>query len=158
MHVFTQNVCEDKSRRSIAKSDFPFIDNSLLEQCQNKRITMGKPDGFIEIEVGETFFDVLKALLARFLSSLLQVLKIVLQIMYFFLSADVLTLSTNRSLYLSQMSLHIPPLFSVDERFKFSYFGPHSHARAVLFPPFRMHFPGSLEFICVNVVAFCIFH
>ena len=117
MHVFTQNVCEDKSRRSIAKSDFPFIDNSLLEQCQNKRITMGKPDGFIEIEVEETFFDVLKALLARFLSSLLQVLKIVLQIMYFFLSADVLTLSTNRSLYLSQMSLHIPPLFSVDERF-----------------------------------------
>ena len=65
MDVFTQNVCEDKSRRTIAKSDFPFIDNSLLEQCQNKRITMGKPDGFIEIEVGETFFDVLKALLAR---------------------------------------------------------------------------------------------
>ena len=79
MHVFTQNVCEDKSRRSIAKSDFPFIDNSLLEQCQNKRITMGKPDGFIEIEVEETF-DVPKALLARILSSLLQVLKIVLQI------------------------------------------------------------------------------
>ena len=59
-------------------------DNSLLEQYQNKRITMGKPDGFIEIEVGETFFDVLKALLARILSSLLQVFKIVLQIMYFF--------------------------------------------------------------------------
>ena len=77
------NVCEDKSRRTIAKSYFPFIDNSLLEQCQNKRITMGKPDGFIEIEVGETFFDVLKALLARTLSSLLQVFKIVLQIMYF---------------------------------------------------------------------------
>ena len=44
---------------------------------------MGKPGGFIEIEVGETFFDVLKALLARTLSSLLQVFKIVLQIMYF---------------------------------------------------------------------------
>ena len=84
MHVFTRNVCEDKSRRTIAKSDFPFIDNSLLEQYQNKRITMGKPDGFIEIEVGETSFDVLKALLARILSSLLQVFKIVLQIMYFF--------------------------------------------------------------------------
>ena len=84
MLVFTQNVCEDKSRRTIAKSDFPFIDNSHLEQCQNKRITMGKPGGFIEIEVGETFFDVLKALLARTLSSLLQVFKIVLQIMYFF--------------------------------------------------------------------------
>ena len=24
----------------IAKRDFPFIDNSLLEQCQNKRIAM----------------------------------------------------------------------------------------------------------------------
>ena len=45
---------------------------------------MGKLHGFIEIEVGETFFDVLKALLARILSSLLQVFKIVLQIMYFF--------------------------------------------------------------------------
>ena len=65
MHVFTQNVCEDKSRRTIAKSDFPFINNSNLEQCQNKRVTMGKPDGFNEIEVGKTFFDVLKALLAR---------------------------------------------------------------------------------------------
>ena len=65
MHVFTQSVCEDKSRRTTAKSDFLFIDNSHLEQCQNKRITMGKPDGLIEIEVGETFFDVLKALLAR---------------------------------------------------------------------------------------------
>ena len=65
MHAFTQSVCEDKSRRTTAKSDFPFIDNSHLEQCQNKRITMGKPDGLIEIEVGETFFDVLKALLAR---------------------------------------------------------------------------------------------
>ena len=65
MHVFSQNVCEDKSRRTIAKSEFPFIDNRQLEQCQNKRITMGKPDGFIEIEVGEASFDVLKALLAR---------------------------------------------------------------------------------------------
>ena len=65
MHVFTKNVCEDKSHRTIAKSEFPFIDNRQLEQCQNKRIRMGKPDGFIEIEVGETFFDVLKALLAR---------------------------------------------------------------------------------------------
>ena len=65
MHVFSQNVCEDKSRRTIAKSEFPFIDNRQLEQCQNKRITMAKPDGFIEIEVGEAFFDVLKALLAR---------------------------------------------------------------------------------------------
>ena len=72
MHVFTQNVCEDKSGRAIAKSNFPFIDNSLLEQCQNKRITMGQLNGFIEIEVGETFFDVLKALLASVLSSLLQ--------------------------------------------------------------------------------------
>ena len=45
---------------------------------------MGKPDGFIKIEVGETFFDVLKALLASVLSSLLQVFKIVLQIMYSF--------------------------------------------------------------------------
>ena len=53
MHVFTQNVCEDKNRRTIAKSYFLFIDNSHLEQCQNKRITMGKPHGFIEIEVGE---------------------------------------------------------------------------------------------------------
>ena len=53
MQVFTQNVCEDKSRRTIAKSDFLFIDNSHLEQCQNKRITMGKPHGFIEIEVGK---------------------------------------------------------------------------------------------------------
>ena len=84
MHVFTQNVCQDKSRRTIAKSDFLFIDNSHLEQCLNKRITTGKPDGFIEIEVGETFFDVLKALLASVLSSLLQVFKIVLQIMYSF--------------------------------------------------------------------------
>ena len=84
MHVFTQNVCEDKNRRTIAKSDFLFIDNSHLEQCQNKRITMGKPHGFIAIEVGETFFDVLKALLASVLSSLLQVFKIVLQIMYSF--------------------------------------------------------------------------
>ena len=65
MHVFTQNVCEDKSRRTIAKSDFPFINNSHLEQCQNKRVTMGKPDGFNEVEVGKTFFDVPKALLAR---------------------------------------------------------------------------------------------
>ena len=46
---------------------------------------MGQPNGFSEIEVGETFFDVLKALLASVLSSLLQVFKIVLQIMYFFL-------------------------------------------------------------------------
>ena len=84
MQVFTQNVCEDKSHRTIAKSEFPFIDNRQLEQCQNKRIRMGKPDGFIEIEVGETFFDVLKALLASVLSSLLQVFKIVLQIMYSF--------------------------------------------------------------------------
>ena len=84
MHVFTQNVCEDKSRRTIAKSDFLFIDNSHLEQCQNKTIIMEKPHGFIEIEVGETFFDVLKALLASVLSSLLQVFKIVLQIMYSF--------------------------------------------------------------------------
>ena len=76
MYVFTQNVCEDKSRRTIAKSDFLFIDNSHLEKCRNKRITMGKPHGFIEIEVGETFFDVLKALLASVLSSLLQVFKI----------------------------------------------------------------------------------
>ena len=82
MHVFTQNVCEDKSLRTIAKSDFPFIDNSLLEQCQNKRITMEQPNGFIEIEVGETLVDVLKALLASVL--LLQVFKIVLQIMYSF--------------------------------------------------------------------------
>ena len=51
MNMFSQNVCEDKSRRTIAKSDFPFIDNSLLKQCQNKRIAMGKPNGFIEIEV-----------------------------------------------------------------------------------------------------------
>ena len=78
MCVFTQNVWEDKSRRIIANSDFPFIDNSHLEQCQNKRIRMGKPDGFIEIEVGETFFDVPKTLLASVLSSLLQVFKIVL--------------------------------------------------------------------------------
>ena len=84
MHVFTQNVCEDKSRRTIAKSDFSIIDNNLLEQCQNKGITTGQPSGFIEIEVGETFFDVLKALLASVLSSLLQVFKIVLQIMYSF--------------------------------------------------------------------------
>ena len=84
MHVFTQKVCEDKSRRTIAKSDFLFIDNSHLEQCHNKRITMGKQDGFIEIEVGETFFDVLKALLASVLSSLLQVFKIAFQIMYSF--------------------------------------------------------------------------
>ena len=83
MHVLTQNVYEDKNRRTIAKSDFLFIDNSHLEQCQNKRITMGKLHGFIEIEVGETF-DVLKALLASVLSSLLQVFKIVLQIMYSF--------------------------------------------------------------------------
>ena len=84
MHVLTQNVYEDKNRRTIAKSDFLFIDNSHLEQCQNKRITMGKLHGFIEIKVGETFFDVLKALLASVLSSLLQVFKIVLQIMYSF--------------------------------------------------------------------------
>ena len=84
MHVFTQNAYVGRSRRTIAKSDFPFIDNSHLERCQNKRITMGKPDGFIEIEVGETFFDILKALLASVLSSLLQVFKIVLQIMYSF--------------------------------------------------------------------------
>ena len=84
MHVLTQNVYENKNRRTIAKSDFLFIDNSHLEQCQNKRITMGKLHGFIEIEVGETFFDVLKALLASVLSSLLQVFKIVLQIMYSF--------------------------------------------------------------------------
>ena len=45
---------------------------------------MGKPHDFIEIEVGETFFDALKALLASVLSSLLQVFKIVLQIMYSF--------------------------------------------------------------------------
>ena len=45
---------------------------------------MGQLNGFIEIEVGETFFDVLKALLASVLSSLLQVFKIVLQIMYSF--------------------------------------------------------------------------
>ena len=45
---------------------------------------MGQPNGFIEIEVGETFFDVLKALPASVLSSLLQVFKIVLQIMYSF--------------------------------------------------------------------------
>ena len=84
MHMFTQNVCEDKSRRTIAKSDLPFIDNSLLEQCQNKRITMGKPNSFIEIEVGETFFVVLKAVLASVLSSLLQVFNLVWQIMYSF--------------------------------------------------------------------------
>ena len=84
MHVFTQNACEDKSRTTIAKSDFLFIDNSHLEQCQNKRIIMGKLHDFIEIEVGETFFDVLKALLVSVLSSLLQVFKIVLQIMYSF--------------------------------------------------------------------------
>ena len=40
LHVFNQNVCEDKSSRTSAKHDFPFIDNSLLEQCQNKRIAM----------------------------------------------------------------------------------------------------------------------
>ena len=45
---------------------------------------MGQPNGFSEVEVGETFFDVLKALLASVLSSLLQVFKIVLQIMYSF--------------------------------------------------------------------------
>ena len=45
---------------------------------------MGRPDGFIKIEVGETFFDVLKALLASVLSSLLEAFKIVLQIMYSF--------------------------------------------------------------------------
>ena len=84
MHVFTQNVCEDKSRRTIAKSDSLFIDDSHLQQCQNKRKTMGKPHGFIEIKVGETFFDVLKALLASVSSSLLQVFKIVSQIMYSF--------------------------------------------------------------------------
>ena len=55
------------------------------------------------------------------------------------------------------MSLYIRPLFLVDERFNFSYFGPHSHARAVLFRPYRMHFSGSLEFLWVNLVAFCIF-
>ena len=75
MHVFTQNVCEDKSGRTIAKSDFSFIDNSLLEQCQNKRITMGQPNGFIEIEVGETFFDVLKALLPVFWARCFEYLK-----------------------------------------------------------------------------------
>ena len=46
---------------------------------------MWQPDGFIEvIEVGETFFDVLKALLASISSSLLQVFKITLQTMYSF--------------------------------------------------------------------------
>ena len=67
--MFNQNACEDKSRRTTAKRDFPFIDNSLLEQCQNKRIPMRQPDSFIEvIEVRELFFDVLKALLASILS------------------------------------------------------------------------------------------
>ena len=58
--------CEYKSHSTIAKCDFPFIDNRLLQQCQNKRIIK-------VIEVAETFFDVLKALLTGILSSLLQV-------------------------------------------------------------------------------------
>ena len=46
---------------------------------------MRKRDGCIEaIEVEETFFDVLKALFASILSSLLQVFIIVFQIMYSF--------------------------------------------------------------------------
>ena len=73
---------------------------------------MRPPDGFIEvIEVGEIFFDVLRALIASIqsiLSSLLQVSSYLKS----YLSADVIT--TNRSLYKSWMSLHIPPLFSVD--------------------------------------------
>ena len=53
----------------IAKRDFPFIDNSLLEQGQKKKDS-NATDGFIE--EGETVFDVLKALLACILSSLLK--------------------------------------------------------------------------------------
>ena len=60
---------------------------------------MRQPDGFIEvIEVGEIFFDVLRALIASIqciLSSLLQVSSYLKS----YLSADVTT--TNRSLYKS---------------------------------------------------------
>ena len=97
LHVFNQNICEGKSRRTNAKRDFQFIDNSLLEKCQNKRTTMRQPDGFIEvIEVGEIFFDVLRALIRQYFelvsSSKSSYLKS-------YLSADVIT--TNRSLYKS---------------------------------------------------------
>ena len=54
------------SHSTIAKCDSPFIDNCLLQQCQNKRIIK-------VIEVAETVFDVLKALLTGILSSLRQV-------------------------------------------------------------------------------------
>ena len=68
VHVFIQNVREDKIRRTIAKRDFPF--NLLTIVFLNSvRITLRERDGCIEvIEVEETFFDVLKALFASILS------------------------------------------------------------------------------------------
>ena len=71
---------------------------------------MRPPDGFIEvIEVGEIFFDVLRALIRQYFELVASSKSSYLKS---YLSADVIT--TNRSLYKSWMSLHIPPLFSVD--------------------------------------------
>ena len=84
VHVFIQNVCEDKSRRTIAKRDFPH--NLLTIVFLNSvRITLREWGGCIEvIEVEETFFGVLKALFVSILSSLLQVFIIVFQIVHSF--------------------------------------------------------------------------
>ena len=84
MHVFNGQ----EFFRTIAKHDFPFINNSLLEQCQNNKYKKCDRYGFIEvIEVGEILFDLLKAFLVStcILSLLLQVFKIVFQSLYSFL-------------------------------------------------------------------------
>ena len=107
---------------------------------------MGKPDGFIKIEVGETFFDVLKALLASVLSSFLQVFQIVSQIMYSFYR---LTFSRfqQTALYACR-KCHSISLLSFQSMSALSFLTlVLTHARAVLFLPFRIHFSGSPEFL-----------
>ena len=44
-------------------------------------------------------------------------------------------------------------LFSRWSLYNYSYFGPHSHARTVLFLSLHIYFPGSLEFLWVNVAV-----
>ena len=157
-----KNICEGKSRRTNAKRDCQFIDNSLLEKCQNKRITMRQPDGFIEvIEVGEIFFDVLRALIA----SIQSILSSLLQVSSLFKIVSIGWRYNNKPLFIQVVNAtpHPSSLFSRCERFNYWLIiltlVPTLTLELFCFFRFFFTFLARLNFLWVNAAGgFCFFY
>ena len=157
-----QNICEGKSRRTNAKRDFQFIDNSLLEKCQNKRITMRQPDGLHRSNRSRGNFPwCSKSCHCQYS----EYFELVASSKFLFKIVSIGWRYNNKPLFIQVVNVtpHPSPLFSRCERFNYCLiiltFVPTLTLK--LFCSFRFFFTflARLNFLWVNAASgFCFFY